>query len=125
MKKEFDELKERYTEVFSAMWDISQNIGSSFYDLFFSHDARAANNDSQKLFTLAWYKPSLIEVVEPEKHLVELNNGTRLQKDDDVYSISSDALCGFTLEEVKEAEEQLGIQGLQAKWYEAAKEEQK
>lgn len=71
--------------------------------------------------------PSLIEVTVPEKNVVLVNNVLLYKNCDGNFefiegSIDNDDFL-LTLDEVKQAEEQLGIQGLQAKWYEASKED--
>lgn len=125
-KKEFDKLKDGWTGILRAFDSIVVSKYPKLYARLFAKPVSYKEQNKVLIeFIRAWGNPELIEVIEPEKPLVELNNGTRLQKDDDAYSISRGALRGFTLDEVKEAEEQLGIQGLQAKWHEAAKEARK
>ncbi|MFT8936611.1 MAG: hypothetical protein ABF470_00330 [Liquorilactobacillus sp.] len=125
-KKEFDHLKGEKLTLYLALKKINQSDYPFLFQRMWNVLPRVGKNKVQVEFAIAWEKPSRIVVIEPEKYEVELDNGTYLQKDNNgIYAINGDAIYEFTLDEVKEAEKQLGIQGLQAKWHKAAKGETK
>ena len=112
MKKEFDRLKIKHEDMLTALDDVS----SIFNEWLFLGTKVRKTNEHQYLFALAWHDPSLIEVVEPEKHIVKVASQTLYldsQNDFELFTIPRpDLKFKFTLDEVKEAEKQLGIQGL-------------
>ena len=76
----------------------------------------------------------LIVVIEPEKHSITFGNGLDKQylfkgvseNSKWIWTLSiANFNSKFTLDEVKQAEKYLGIQGLQSKWHEAAKGDRK
>ena len=122
MKKEFDVLKKSRSTLFGALDDVKYEFTPALYDWLFDTETSALDNKNQELFSKAWYTPSLIE---SEKHEVKLNNGLYLGEDSKRYYIQGLTGDEFTLDEVEQAEKQLGIQGLQAKWHDAARESER
>lgn len=127
-KREFDELKNDTVTLLSALAYMSDKQCPKLYSKLFKGNAQISfeeQNKAQLKFARAWEKPSRIEVVEPEKRVIVLGNGLWLQRNTDGFfyiNNDDDFDVNFTLDEIKQAEKQLGIQGLQAKWHEGLKE---
>lgn len=131
MKQEFDELHAKLfsngsSNVYKA---ISTLVESNNYPALNAHVAGSFDKQMDLLNCLR--NTSLIEVIEPEKHEVKIGTSYLCHyrfKTNHTYSIepkikttaSYQEQFNLTLADVKEAEKQLGIQGLQAKWHEAS-----
>lgn len=118
MKEEFDELKQSFVYLkgaLEAISDSSNKYAALKEFLMFSNRATAEQD-----IVRAWYDQSLIEVVEPKKYAVKVATQMLEKNDVGTYMFISGKVYQhlLTLDEVKEAEKQLGIQGLQAKWHE-------
>ncbi|KRL08010.1 hypothetical protein FC92_GL001082 [Liquorilactobacillus hordei DSM 19519] len=125
--KEFEELKSRISSarIYMVLFSIINNC-TQFPALY----KFQANDINQFNLAKAWVNPSLIEVSEPEKYEIKIGRQYLQLNKSNVFLLASELgivslRTELTLDEVKEAEKQLGIQGLQAKWHEAAKEETK
>ncbi|KRL02509.1 hypothetical protein [Liquorilactobacillus capillatus] len=122
MKEEFDEL-ERSLSLISALDEATGALDC----WLFHNNLTEIDNLHQCQFARVWADPSFIEVVEPEKREIKIGRQYLQLGHSNVFLIAT-LLDGtgrkteFTLNQVKEAEKQLGIQGLQAKWFVAAKE---
>ncbi|MFT9411989.1 hypothetical protein [Liquorilactobacillus hordei] len=128
MKEEFDGLKSRYADLYSAMDALMEKDDHNVLKKYLFLDS-LPDNANQYQFSLAWGNPSRIEVIEPEKYEIKIGRQYLQLNKSNVFLLASDLgivslRTELTLDEVKEAEKQLGIQGLQAKWHEAAKEDQ-
>ncbi|MFT8558121.1 hypothetical protein [Liquorilactobacillus hordei] len=124
MKEEFDGLKSRYADLYSAMDALMEKDDHNVLKKYLFLDS-LPDNANQYQFSLAWEKPSRIEVIEPEKHEVKMGVQKMYLNKAGIFmfSLALRLKHNFTLEEVDQAEKQLGIQGLQDKWHEAAKED--
>lgn len=71
-KKEFDELKRTYEELFLAFSDIYDEEYPNLFDYLFDDDDDEKNNKTQLEFARAWDKPSRIEVEKPKRYYVHL-----------------------------------------------------
>ncbi len=128
-KEEFDKLKVDCTTLRFVLSEIFENNGNLYEHLkrkimLIDNDK---SNKAQIEFAKAWETPSRIEVVEPEKHTVSIAKMSMRRylyryENTGTWSFTETFINEYTLDEVKEAEKQLGIQGLQAKWHKAAEE---
>lgn len=124
-KREFDEL---HAKLFSCgsgnIYKIMNTLVNS--DSYPELNKRVAGSFYEQMDLLNCLRsPSLVEVVEPEKRVIVLDNGLWLQRNTDGFfyiNNDDDFDVNFTLDEIKQAEKQLGVQGLQAKWHESLKE---
>ena len=125
-KKEFDLIHEKYDTLLQAFLLIGDDF-PNLNRLLFGSKSRADNNLGQLKLAKAWASPYLIEVVEPEKHLVTLPNGQYVAKAEvgtyRVYSDDPQNYDKLTKEEVYEAEKQLRLTGLVELWKKAGKQE--
>lgn len=128
-KKEFDKLKYGWTGIYKVLDSIVISRYPKLYAKLFTKSLSYKEQNKVLIeFVKAWTKPELIEVVsEPEKHEIKVGIQNLYFNDDMgtfMLLIANHVLEDhFTLDEVKEAEKKLGIQGLQDKWHEAAKGE--
>lgn len=129
-KKEFNVLHERCNTLLQDI--ISVSVDNNFPNLsrlLFGSKSDADNNLGQLKFARALANPELIEVIEPEKHLVTLPNGQYVTKAEaGAYQIFSDCprdTDKLTKEEAYEAEKQLHLTGLVKLWEETSKREVK
>lgn len=122
-KEEFDLLKTQWVAVQAAISEIIDCRGTGFENVYkrLFHSSIEKNNEAQIEFMKAWENPSRIEVIEPDRYRVRIGF-TTLCYVGGKWTFDKQKSVKLTLDEVKEAEKQLGIQGLQAKWHEAAKE---
>ncbi|MFT9052085.1 hypothetical protein [Liquorilactobacillus nagelii] len=128
-KKEFDELKAKRVNLFYVFNDIYQTSKYPSLEKRIFQDYTNIDDDEQMiLFAELWRNPDLIEIIEPEKHEVKVGIQNLYLNDVGTFILLTTGHMlkdHFTIDEVKEAEKQLGIQGLQAKWHKAAKGETK
>lgn len=128
-KREFDKLKDGWTGIYKVLDSIVISRYPKLYAKLFTKSLSYKEQNKVLIeFVKAWTKPELIEVVsEPEKHEIKVGIQNLYFNDDMgtfMLLIANHVLEDhFTLDEVKEAEKKLGIQGLQDKWHEAAKGE--
>lgn len=116
MKTEFDRLRD-CDDLLGAL----ENVKGTLDHWLFNNGRSDIDNLHQCEFARAWFHPSLIEVVELEKHTVKVGDQYLYLATSGLYGFFAENLFEkekytHSLEEVKEAEKQLGIQGLQAKW---------
>lgn len=128
-KKEFNVLHERCNTLLQDI--ISVSVDNNFPNLsrlLFGNKSDVDNNLGQLKFARALANPELIEVIEPEKHLVTLPNGQYVAKAEaGAYQVFSDYprdADKLTKEEVCEAEKQLHLTGLVKLWEEVGKWEE-
>lgn len=120
-KKEFDEMRHDFLDHPRSVYEIMLEVFEmGTYQLLQAKCSGSFDEQFKLLKCIA--NPRLIEAVEPKAYAVDIN-GSRLYKWGNKWSFAKGIYVRLTLDEVKEAEKQLGICGLQAKWHEAAKED--
>lgn len=133
-KREFNKLKATCIKLFAAFDAMTMDAYPCLTHKLFCEEEEECNYN-QIEFARAWGNPELIEVVEPEKHEVKVGANylrsysfTPFGEKYEIEHLVGTASTyleqfNLTLDEVKEAEKQLGIQGLQAKWNEVKEAE--
>ncbi|MFT8610966.1 MAG: hypothetical protein ABF690_15370 [Liquorilactobacillus nagelii] len=131
IKKEFDSIYNSCFILYSAMTRIYRNPRNfpNLYHFLFCCETGMEQAQNQRTFSNAMFSYSLVETAQPEKHTVKVGEEclyfAQDQDQEKVFGFAYDSDdFKLTLDEVKEAEKKLGVQGLQAKWYEASEKDE-